>query len=122
MPNEGTDDRAFDVRVAVLLTELGGQRPVAERLDVSRHRIRSAVDRLRVQPATEAEIAAERGAPEGVPNGPLKSRMLKVECPRCGCVVRMARSWMSRAGMPACGCGARMTASVGSPPARGGCA
>lgn len=36
------------------------------------------------------------------------TRMLKVECPGCGCVVRMTRKWLDEAGTPTCGCGTRM--------------
>lgn len=35
------------------------------------------------------------------------ARQMKVECPDCGCVVRMARSWIER-GLPTCACGAKM--------------
>jgi len=36
--------------------------------------------------------------------GPKKqgTRMLKVECPKCGCVVRMTRKWLDEAGPPWC--------------------
>lgn len=36
------------------------------------------------------------------------TRMLRVECPSCGCLLRMTRTWIDRAGLPSCGCGARM--------------
>jgi len=36
------------------------------------------------------------------------TRMLKVECPDCGCVVRMTRKWLDEAGAPTCGCGGEM--------------
>lgn len=36
------------------------------------------------------------------------TRMLKVECGRCGCVLRMTRKWMEEAGLPTCGCGSPM--------------
>jgi hypothetical protein len=36
------------------------------------------------------------------------TRMRKVECPGCGCIVRMTRSWLERIGAPTCGCGMRM--------------
>lgn len=36
------------------------------------------------------------------------TRMLKVECPRCGCVVRMTRKWIEEAGTPTCACGEQM--------------
>lgn len=34
------------------------------------------------------------------------SRLRKVECTMCGCIVRMSRAAMSRSGVPSCGCGA----------------
>ena len=36
------------------------------------------------------------------------TRMLKVQCPDCGCVVRMTRKWIDEAGTPTCGCGSLM--------------
>lgn len=36
------------------------------------------------------------------------TRMLKVACPVCGCVIRMTQKWLSEAGTPSCGCGTRM--------------
>jgi hypothetical protein len=36
------------------------------------------------------------------------TRMLKVACPDCGCLVRMARQWLDDAGAPTCACGATM--------------
>lgn len=33
------------------------------------------------------------------------TRLIKVECPACGCVVRMTRKWLDEVGPPACGCG-----------------
>ena len=32
------------------------------------------------------------------------SRMIKVECQDCGCVVRMTRKWLDATGAPICGC------------------
>jgi hypothetical protein len=32
------------------------------------------------------------------------TRLLKVECPSCGCVVRMTKKWLDSVGAPACGC------------------
>ena len=37
------------------------------------------------------------------------TRMLKVTCQDCGCVVRMTRKWLDEAGLPTCGCGGEMT-------------
>jgi len=36
------------------------------------------------------------------------TRMLKVTCKECGCVVRMTRKWLDEAGLPTCGCGSEM--------------
>lgn len=36
------------------------------------------------------------------------TRMLKVECPRCGCIVRMTRTWIEQVGTPTCACGEQM--------------
>lgn len=36
------------------------------------------------------------------------TRMLKVQCIYCGCVVRMTRKWLDEAGAPTCGCGSMM--------------
>lgn len=36
------------------------------------------------------------------------TRMLKVECPGCGCLVRMTRAWLDRTGAPTCACGEPM--------------
>jgi len=36
------------------------------------------------------------------------TRMLKVQCDICGCVVRMTRKWLESVGAPTCGCGAEM--------------
>lgn len=42
--------------------------------------------------------------------GPKKqsTRMLKVECSSCGCILRMTAKWMDEAGLPTCGCGSVM--------------
>lgn len=36
------------------------------------------------------------------------TRMLKVTCPDCGCVARMAQKWIDDAGVPTCACGGQM--------------
>lgn len=36
------------------------------------------------------------------------TRMLKVECLDCGCIVRMTRKWIEDSGLPKCGCGGEM--------------
>ena len=52
----------------------------------------------------------------GYPHSPIKvkergsvgSRLVKVECMDCGCIVRMTRKWLDEVGTPSCGCGALM--------------
>ena len=41
------------------------------------------------------------------------TRMLKVTCKECGCVVRMTRKWIDDAGLPTCGCGGEMVEEEG---------
>ncbi len=43
-------------------------------------------------------------------NAPPKqgTRMLKVECPACGCIVRMTQKWLDECGAPTCACGSEM--------------
>ena len=41
------------------------------------------------------------------------TRMLKVTCKECGCVVRMTRKWLDEAGLPTCGCGGEMIEEEG---------
>jgi hypothetical protein len=41
------------------------------------------------------------------------TRMLKVACKECGCVVRMTRKWLDDAGLPTCGCGGAMVEEEG---------
>lgn len=36
------------------------------------------------------------------------TRMRKIECFGCGCIVRMTRAAMERSGVPTCGCGGTM--------------
>jgi hypothetical protein len=36
------------------------------------------------------------------------TRMMKVECQECGCIVRMTRKWLEEAGLPTCACGGEM--------------
>lgn len=36
------------------------------------------------------------------------TRMLKVECQTCGCILRMTNKWIEEAGLPTCGCGEEM--------------
>jgi hypothetical protein len=43
-------------------------------------------------------------------NAPPKqgTRMLKVECAECGCIVRMTQKWLDESGAPTCACGGEM--------------
>jgi hypothetical protein len=36
------------------------------------------------------------------------TRMLKVECAECGCIVRMTQKWLDEVGPPTCACGGEM--------------
>lgn len=36
------------------------------------------------------------------------TRMLKITCTECGCIVRMTSKWLTEVGPPTCGCGGRM--------------
>ena len=36
------------------------------------------------------------------------SRLIKVSCPHCGCIVRMTNKWINEVGTPTCGCGEPM--------------
>lgn len=40
------------------------------------------------------------------------TRMLKVACGECGCIVRMTRQWLAEVGAPTCACGGDMAESV----------
>ena len=40
--------------------------------------------------------------------GSVGSRLLKVECPDCGCILRMTQKWLDTVGPPTCGCGTEM--------------
>ena len=48
------------------------------------------------------------------------TRMLKVVCKECGCVVRMTRKWLDDAGLPTCGCGGEMEEEEGEDSEDGG--
>lgn len=61
--------------------------------------------------AAAALLASERFKPAGlvvplVPTGaPRQStRLLKIECPACGCVARITARWLTAVGAPSCGC------------------
>ena len=64
--------------------------------------------------ATLVEIAAElgeynHGTITNVGRVTQTTRMLKVECVDCGCVLRMTAKWLTEAGVPTCGCGGGMS-------------
>ena len=40
--------------------------------------------------------------------GSVGSRLLKVACPDCGCILRMTQKWLDTVGPPTCGCGTEM--------------
>lgn len=58
----------------------------------------------RIGPMPSAAIIGGRGA-----DAPKKqsTRMLKVECPDCGCTARMSQKWIDL-GLPTCACGIKM--------------
>ena len=43
--------------------------------------------------------------------GSVGSRLLKVACPGCGCIIRMTQKWIDEIGCPTCGCGTDMELS-----------
>jgi hypothetical protein len=50
----------------------------------------------------------------GQGNGRKQStRMLKVGCAACGCIIRMTRQWLDATGAPTCACGGSMTEGGG---------
>lgn len=40
--------------------------------------------------------------------GAVGSRLLKVQCAYCGCIIRMTQKWLDAVGTPSCGCGGIM--------------
>lgn len=38
----------------------------------------------------------------------LVTRMVKVTCRKCGCLVRLTRKWLAAPGAPTCACGGKM--------------
>lgn len=43
-----------------------------------------------------------------MPRGLKGSRLIKVECFSCGCILRMTNKWLETVGTPTCGCGNEM--------------
>ena len=75
-----------------------------------KRRLNALTKRLRPYPhgvlGTELnEIATTAPKPQG-------TRMLKVMCHNCGCIVRMTAMWLVRVGPPTCGCGGAMSPAV----------
>lgn len=44
--------------------------------------------------------------------GSVGSRLRKVACPRCGCIIRITQKWLYVPGPPTCGCGTPMEESL----------
>lgn len=40
--------------------------------------------------------------------GEVGSRLIKVDCDACGCIIRMTQKWIDEVGPPICGCGNEM--------------
>lgn len=63
--------------------------------------------------AALAGIAKDLGPYPHKPLNPVditkqSTRMLKIECERCGCIARMTRKWIEEVGAPTCACGGTM--------------
>lgn len=63
-------------------------------------RLHALAERLGPYPHARLDGSADRKKQD--------TRMLKVTCPGCGCVVRMTRKWLDDAGAPTCACGDAM--------------
>jgi len=63
-------------------------------------RLREAADAI--GPYPHAELKHSNASPKQ------STRMLKVVCKECGCVVRMTRKWLDDVGTPMCACGGEM--------------
>ena len=53
-----------------------------------------------------AELKSSNAAPKQT------TRLLKVKCVECECVVRITRKWLDDVGAPTCGCGGKMEEEV----------
>lgn len=69
-------------------------------------RLKQLIDELGVYPHARL-IASNKPKTQS-------TRMLKVVCTQCECVVRMTRKWLDEAGVPTCGCGGEMVEEGGS--------
>jgi hypothetical protein len=56
----------------------------------------------KVGPYPHAELRHSNAPPKQ------STRMMKVECKDCGCIVRMTRKWLEEIGPPTCACGGEM--------------
>ena len=56
----------------------------------------------RIGPYPHASLSASGGRKKQT------TRMLKVACTACGCIVRMTRQWLDEVGAPTCACGGDM--------------
>lgn len=65
-----------------------------------RGRIREVADRIGPYPHGEITYRGNESKQS--------TRLLKVACPECGCVVRMTQKWIDDVGIPTCGCGSLM--------------
>jgi len=68
--------------------------------DALKERLQEIIDEIGPYPHAELKHS----------NAPKKqsTRMLKVECPACGCICRMTQKWIDEAGCPTCACGEQM--------------
>ena len=71
--------------------------------DALKERLKEIIEKWSTYPHAELKSS----------NAPKKqtTRMLKVVCTECECVVRMSRKCLDEAGLPTCGCGGRMEES-----------
>lgn len=65
--------------------------------------LREIADKLGTYPHASVEWTGKKQS----------TRLLKVVCTQCGCVVRMTAKWIDEVGTPICGCGAPMQEATG---------
>jgi len=58
------------------------------------------IDKIGAYPHTSLDVNPDRKK-QG-------TRLVKVACPDCGCIIRMTNKWIEEAGCPTCGCGGAM--------------
>ena len=85
----------------LLALELGFMEPMTQTpmSDPLRERIVALLDKLPEFPHVKLNDSAIKKQ---------TTRMLKVECPACGCIARMTAKWLDEVGPPTCGCGVDM--------------